>query len=194
MTFRDCTTPEFKLSSGKLMQFILLRHCFLLLVCVVLVGLLLIVVGLMADFRFSVAGLMVWCIILPGTMAFCFFRYGLKSVNALNCIRHTLHFTEHGIELIYFKPIFIAEKESKEQENEVEDGRVEDELLVEEEPTVIFYKSEQMGRSESFGNGLFVEVNTRDGNKDGYLYIPYSGKNDEAILSNMKQLAKNSIA
>lgn len=193
MTFCDCTIPEFKLSSGQLMQFILLRHCFLLLVCVVLVGLLLIVVGLMADFRFSVAGLMVWCIILPGTMAFCFFRYGLKSVNALNCIRHTLHFTEHGIELIYFKPIFIAEKESKEQENEVEDGRVEDELLVEEEPTVIFYKSEQMGRSESFGNGLFVEVNTRDGNKDGYLYIPYSGKNDEAILSNMKQLAKNSI-
>ena len=192
MTFRDCTTPEFKLSSGKLMQFILLRHCFVLLVCVVLVGLLLIVVGLMADFRFSVAGLMVWCIILPGTMAFCFFRYGLKSVNALNCIRHTLHFTEHGIELIYFKPIFIAEKESKEQENEVEDGRVEDEL--EEEPTVIFYDSEQIGRSEQFGNGLFVEVTTGDKNKDGYLYIPYLSNNDEASYFNMQQLAKNSIA
>lgn len=194
MTFCDCTIPEFKLSSGQLMQFILLRHCFVLLVCVVLAGLLLIVAGLMADLRFAVAGLMVWYIILPGVMAFCYFKYGLKRANALNCISHTLHFTEQGIELAYFKPKFIAEEESEEQEFGEGEGRVEDELLVEEEPTVIFYKSEQMGRSESFGNGLFVEVNTRDGNKDGYLYIPYSGKNDEAILSNMKQLAKNSIA
>lgn len=184
--FGNCTTGVFKLSSGAMMQYILLRHYFLPLVFLFLIGLSLIIFGFVAELRLAVIGLMILCIVIPGLIAYSFFNHGLKEVNALNSIPHTLCFKADGIEYESYasmpveKELDYAESaEGRFQKSTEEAHRQQREEDTEQKKNMFrkvrhIYPASVLRNAEAFGGGLFLRVETGDKSRDGYLYLPYS--------------------
>lgn len=64
----------------------------------------LLVSGIAADARFAIVGLMLVFLVFPMVVAMLFFVYGMRSINAINFIPHSVRETPSGLEIkVYAK-------------------------------------------------------------------------------------------
>ena len=58
-----------------------------------------VLLGILSDIRWIMVAFMWICIVLPLSVAFFYFYYGMKPLNAMNCIEHDIIFDDDTLTL-----------------------------------------------------------------------------------------------
>jgi hypothetical protein len=192
-THATVTTLIISMGSGAMARYLLLRHGFWCTVVVGFAALLLIIIGVAADLRFSILGLMLIFLVLPMLLAFVYFKHGLTLENALNILPHTLTFSEKGITIQTYK-----RKESEPNEasplprdNKTDDKDTTKSARANQKPEYIkdrcyHYDKELIAGTESDGNGVYFIIKGRDNHHCGNILLPYSALSPEAYKQAIK--------
>jgi hypothetical protein len=191
-THATVTTPIISMGSGAMARYLLLRHGFWCTVVVGFAALLLIIIGVAADLRFAILGLMLIFLVLPMLLAFVYFKHGLTLENALNILPHTLTVSEKGITIQTYK-----RKESTPDEtsplNKPNDKEYSESATANHEPEYIkdrgyHYDKEMISGTERDGNGVYFIIKGRDNHHCGNILLPYSSLSPEAYKQALELL------
>lgn len=94
----DCiTTLPFRVSRGRMVRFLLMRHALWWLSALIVIAIGFIIAGIAVDLRLCILGLILVCMCLPMTAAMVLITHGLAQMNALNVLLHRVVITPDAV-------------------------------------------------------------------------------------------------